>query len=241
MPKSIIWLGGLIAAGLVVATLVGAFTFYKIRSFDNALTVTGSAKQAVTSDTVKWVTNFTRTVKVSNLKLGYDQMDKDLVLVKKFLADNGLAEKDLIITPVFMEEVFKYGSDQSTSEKEYLLRQRIEVNSKEIEKITNLSKNTQTLINQNVIFSTLSLEYYYSKLAELRVSLLADAVKDAKARASKIAEAGGQKVGSLKAASSGVVQVVSPNSLDVADYGTYDTSQINKEVMVTVKASFTLK
>jgi hypothetical protein len=29
-------------------------------------------------------------------------------------------------------------------------------------------------------------------------------------------------------------------SSDVSDYGSYDTSQIEKEVMVTVKASFTL-
>jgi hypothetical protein len=28
------------------------------------------------------------------------------------------------------------------------------------------------------------------------------------------------------------------NSVEVSDYGMYDTSKINKEIMVTVKASF---
>jgi hypothetical protein len=37
------------------------------------------------------------------------------------------------------------------------------------------------------------------------------------------------------------VQVLAPNSEDVNDYGTYDTSSINKEIMVTVKASFEIK
>jgi hypothetical protein len=51
----------------------------------------------------------------------------------------------------------------------------------------------------------------------------------------------GKKVGQLKSASSGVVQVMSANSLDISDYGSYDTSKIEKNIMLTVKATFTLK
>jgi hypothetical protein len=71
--------------------------------------------------------------------------------------------------------------------------------------------------------------------------MLTEAIKDAKARAEKIANSSGKRVGVIKSASMGVVQVLSPNSVDVSDYGTYDTSTINKEVMVTVKALFTIK
>ena len=70
---------------------------------------------------------------------------------------------------------------------------------------------------------------------------MSDAIKDAKSRAEKIAEGTGRKVGSVQEASSGVVQVLTPNSIEVSDYGSYDTSSIEKEVMVTVKASFRLK
>jgi len=73
------------------------------------------------------------------------------------------------------------------------------------------------------------------------VELLANAVGDAKARAEQLAQAGGKKIGILKSASSGVVQVMSPNSVEVSDYGMYDTSSIDKEIMVTVKASFETK
>lgn len=51
----------------------------------------------------------------------------------------------------------------------------------------------------------------------------------------------GKKVGSLKSVSMGVVQVLQPNSVDVSDYGMYDTSTVEKEIMITVKATFTLK
>jgi hypothetical protein len=78
-------------------------------------------------------------------------------------------------------------------------------------------------------------------LPELRINLLADAVKDAKARAQKIADGTGKKIGTIKTANMGVVQVLPVNSTDVSDYGTYDTGTIEKEVMITVTVLFTLE
>jgi hypothetical protein len=73
------------------------------------------------------------------------------------------------------------------------------------------------------------------------VSLVGQAIADAKARAVQIAKAGGSSVGALKSASSGVVQVLAPSSTNVEDYGSYDTSTIEKEVMVTARATFYVK
>lgn len=206
---------------------------------DNTLTVTGSTRIRVESDIVKWVGEFGRTVPVDSLKIGYRDMSRDLKLVLEFYKKNGINEKDLIISPVFLEQLGLYGDRQTP--REYILRQTITVQSNDIEKITELSKSFQELVNSGVAFRTQSLEYYYSKLPELRVNLLTEAMNDAKARAEKIAQSSGQKVGSLKSASMGVVQVLAPNSTEVSDYGTYDTSTIEKEVMVAVRATFLLK
>ena len=73
------------------------------------------------------------------------------------------------------------------------------------------------------------------------MSLLGKAVKDAKARALSIAENSGAGVGSLESVSGGIVQVLAPNSTDISDYGSYDTSTIEKDIMVTVKAEFGIK
>jgi hypothetical protein len=32
--------------------------------------------------------------------------------------------------------------------------------------------------------------------------------------------------------------VLAPNSIDVSDYGQYDTSSVEKEVMITVRTTF---
>ena len=204
--------------------------------------MTGSAKIAVISDIAKWNATITRTVKQSGLKNGYSQIETDAKTVKNFLVTQGFKEGDFTISPVFMDQNYDYSQNRDpNAEREYNLRQNITLSSSDVSKVKDTADKVSSLAAGGILLSAGSLEYYYSKLAELRVNLLSDAVKDAKVRAEKLAESGGQGVGALKSAASGVVQVISPNSVDVSDYGSYDTSSLEKEVMVTVKASFVLK
>ena len=226
---------------LIISASIGAYAYYN-KDSTNSLSVTGSASVNVVSDNAKFTGDFSRIVKISNLKLGYAQMSADLVLVKSYLKEQGIDDKNIIISTVSMNENYNYNNNNNyQTEKEYTLKQQVEVSFSDVNKITSLAQQTQNLINKGVIFSTNPVEYYYTKLPELRVALLSDAIKDAQARAGKMAEATGKKVGTLKSAASGVVQVLSANSLEVSDYGTYDTSKINKSVMVTVRAAFGLK
>ncbi len=223
---------------IIISASIGSFVFYKLKSFDNTLTVTGSATKQVTSDHVKWVGVVTHVTKASTLKQGYADMSRDLLEVQNFLKEKNIPNDQIIVSPVFMDQNY---DQPNGAERSYTLRQTIDVNSDDVNKISDVAKNIQPLIEKGVIFSTQSLEFTYSKLPEERVALLSEAVKDAKARASKLAESSGKKVGQLKSASSGVVQVLSANSLDISDYGSYDTSKVEKNIMLTVKASFTLK
>lgn len=238
--QKLVWLPIIMGGCLIVSTMIWSSSYYN-KDASNSLSVTGSASKQVVSDSAKFSGSFSRIVKVSNLKDGYAQISKDLTIVKKFLKDQGIDEKDITISPVSMYENYNYDKNGYQTEKEYSINQNIEVSSGDVNKITALAQKTQDLINGGVIFSTNQVEYYYTKLPELRVSLLSDAIRDAQARAEKMAEATGKKVGGLKSASSGVVQVLSSNSLEVSDYGAYDTSKINKNVMVTVRAAFGLK
>lgn len=239
LPASVI-----LGSSLIVSALIASATFYRVRALDATLQVTGSAKQQVKADTVKWTAGFTRTVSETELKSGYAKVAVDLKAVTKFFQDNGVDSKEITISPVFLEPNYQYGyppSEDGQSRREYTLRQTVEVQSPDVDKVTALAKNVAAITDAGVIFSTQSLEYFYVKLPELRVTLLKDAVRDAEARAKAIAESGGRRVGTLKAASVGVVQVLPVNSVEITDYGTYDTSKIDKEVMVTVRATFGLK
>jgi len=226
----------IIGVSLVIAAIVASYTFYAVRAMDNVLTVTGSAKTAVTSDTVKWKMSIARKVSESNLSTGYPLLAKDIDAARNFLTANGVPAEAITVSPAYTEEIYKY--DQNAGPREFNLRQEITVQSTDVQGIDVLSKRITELAAKGIFVQWNNVEYYVSNLPELRVSLLADAITDAKARAEQIAKAGGQGVGALKAASSGVVQVLAPNSIEVTDYGSYDTSSIEKEVMVTARATF---
>ncbi len=229
-----------IIGGAIVlsAFIFGAF-YYNAQSVSkDALSVTGSAKESVTSDQAKLVLTIGHVVAASNLSSGYTQVDRDRALTHSLLTKEGISEDSIVEGTVSTNQMY----DQNTSaEPRYTLNQTLTIQSSDVQKITDISKKIPQLSNQGAIVSIASLEYYYSKLPDLRVSLLQDAVKDAKARAEQIAEGTGRHIGAVKTASSGVVQVLAPNSVDISDYGTYDTSSIQKDIMVTVKASFELK
>ena len=234
-------LGLALGASLILSAAIASLSIYKARSVDSTLSVTGSARTSVVSDQAKWTMSISRQVPVSNLRYGYDQLSSDLSKVNEFFAAHKIAPADLVVSPVSLDEVYDYRPGSENREKEYNLRQTITLSSKDVTGIAAIAKDASSLARGGVIFQTQGLEYTYSKLPELRVSLLSDAIKDAKARAAKLAEPSGQKVGVLKSASLGVVQVMAPNSVDVSDYGQYDTSNVNKEVMVTVRASFAVR
>ncbi len=236
--NKIIYLAVILGVCLIISASIGSFTFYKVRTPVDTIAVTGSVRERVTSDIAICSSEFTRTVPAENLKEGYRMMQNDQELVLEFFEDNGFTEDDLTITPVFMETLYMYDPN---APKENILKQTVTIQSVDVNKITNMAKSTQELINKGVIFSTRSLEYYYSKLPDLRIELIPDAINDAKLRAQKIAEGSGKKLGVIKSANLGVVQVLPVNSTEVSDWGTYDTSTIEKEVMIPVTVTFTLE
>lgn len=228
-----------LAVGLISASFIASSTVMKAKVLQDAsITMTGSAKASVHSDLIKWTGNFSRTVNIEQVKDGYTQMKTDQANLESFLTKNGLASADYKISPVFMNQVYKQYDSSPT---QYTLTQNLELSGTDLPKIEVLPKKLQDLINLGVLFSANGLEYYYTKLPDQRVALLSTAVQDAKTRAEQIAKSSGLKVGAIRSASMGVVQVLPPNSTDVSDYGSYDTSSPDKDIMVTVKTVFNLE
>ncbi len=233
----LVFFGMILGASLIITGIIIANSLLSIKKLDNVIAVSGSAKQTVKADSAHWTGNFSRTIVKDKIKDGYTAMKNDEKLVRTFFEAQGF--KEVEISPVFMNEVYK--SDQNAPT-EYNLVQNVEVKSDDVQKMKDLAKNSDKLAEQGIIFSANPVEYYYSKLPDLRVSLLPEAIKDAKARAEAIAQSSGKQVETVKSVTMGVVQVMAAGSTtDVSDYGTYDTSSVDKEVMITVKTTFGLK
>ncbi len=226
----------IVAFALIVATIIGATSFYSVRSLDNTLSVTGSTKTRVKADLVKWTISTNSIVSPGEVLYAYTKVADNAAKIKAFLLKNGIGADQITISPIYNDDYWS-----GTNIRQVNVRQTITINSKEVDRIKAVSENMTALAQQGISFSPESPQYSVSSLPELRISLIGKAVVDAKARATEIAESMGQSVGKLKSASSGVVQVLQPDSNEVSDYGQYDTMTIDKDVMVTVRATFLLK
>lgn len=226
---------------LVVASLVAGMFVANIKNSGDTITSTGSAKVRVMSDSAKFSGSVVRTSFEYDLKSGYTAVASDIKVIEEFLKEKGLTVEDYSIQPVSVNEVYQYGEGSQNLPKKYEFRQTVSIDSKEIEKVENVANSISSLVNKNVLFQSYGVQYFYSGLADKRVELLGGAIQDAKARANEIAKSSGSSIGKLKSSTGGVVQVLSPNSIDVSDYGSYDTSTKEKDISVTVRATFKLK
>ncbi len=230
----------LLAAGLVLASLVGGLFYMRAKAFENTLSVTGSAKMEVVADTAKWSFDIVRKVKFEGQKQGYENIAEDVSTTKTFLASSGISADAVTVAPVQLS--VDYDKQQlAGTEPDYQLRARVTINATDVNLLSRVAEKVPELVNSGVFISNTSLEYFYSKLSDVRVTLSGEAIKDAKQRAESIAKASNGRVGSLQSVSGGVIQVLAPNSTDVSDYGTYDTSTINKVITLSVRAAFTIK
>jgi len=231
----------IIGVSLIVSFLALGISVAKIKGDSDTITSTGSAKVRVTSDSAKFTGSVVRTAFEYDLKSGYANVASDVKIIEDFLKEKGLTEEEYSIQPVSVNEVYQYGEGSQNLPKKYEFRQSIDINSKEIAKVEDVANSISSLVNKNVLFQSYGIQYLYSGLAEKRVELLGGAIQDARARASEIAKNSGGSIGKLKSSTGGVVQVLSPNSIDVSDYGSYDTSTKEKDISVTVRATFKLK
>ncbi len=240
--KGIIIGSTILGVAIVAAVSVWAYSFFAVKSLSNVISVTGSADKVIVSDVVKWTSSFSRNVGLNETREGYAMMNKDLNSLTEYFKTQGISEKEFTAKPVMMNPSYESSDKYGSRMVGYTLQQFIEIQSGNVSGITKLAQDAPVKLSElGILFSSQGLEYYYSKFTDLKVEMLAEATKNAKARAEKIAESTGSRIGFLQSANMGVFQVTPVNSVDVSDYGYFDTSSMEKKVTSVVRASFSLK
>ena len=229
-----------LALGFMLAAMIGSYTFYLVRSLDNTISVTGSATKTVSADHAKWRIDVSRNATQSGLSDAYSSVAADMRELKKYLSEQGIPEGSTSVNAVSANQDYSYNND-ANAPKRYVVIQTLTIDSDDVQKVAAISQSISSLVGRGVLVFPQQPEYYVSDLSSIRVALLGEAIADARARAGQLVKDSGSSVGKLKSAASGVVQVLAPNSTNVEDYGSYDTSTIEKQIMVTARATFLVR
>jgi hypothetical protein len=231
----------IIAVGIILAAIILGGSWKRTHVGNETVSVTGLAKQDFVSDLIVWDGYFTAESK--STKVAYAQLKKDADIIKKYLIKKGIKEKEIVFSSVDIspdyEYVYNKEGGSSREFKGYTLTQNLKVESKEVDKIENISREVSELIDLGVNFVSSSPEYFYTKLAELKIKMLSSATEDARSRAEAIATNSKSSLGKLKKADMGIFQITAQNSSEEYTYGgVFNTSSKNKTASVTVRLSF---
>lgn len=206
------------------------------------ISVVGMGEESFDSDLIAWNSSFSR--KNVDLKLAYAELNNDLKMLKSYLKRKGLVESDIIIEAAniqkeYSNEYDENGNLRNTYFSGYNITQNVKVQSKNVELVEKVSREVSELIDAGIELNSQSPEYYYTKLAELKLKMIEEATKDAYERAGKIAENGGGKLGNLKNADMGVFQITAENSSEEYEWGgSFNTTSRRKTANITIRLKY---
>lgn len=217
------------------ASILGRF-FFESRTRDT-ITVVGNATKSFDTDIVKWQITVVRTAQSSAVSESYALVGGDVSKIVNVLESRGIDKKSISVQPATTMPIYNNTGVISN----YRVQQSLTIITEKIDIVDELALNPESVISQGVIVENSHLEYYYSKVDELKRTLLGDAAKDARMRAEEIAGGSGVKVGAIRSARAGVFQITEPYSTEVSGYGVYNTTSRVKDIKVTVHVEFELK
>jgi hypothetical protein len=224
-----------IAAAFLGKALVESL---RIRHKEQRITVTGSATRRIRSDFIAW--EATVRSRDAVLTVAYKKLAADVPVVVDFLKARGISEQNIKVHSTVVTELHPTveGREQPEVTLGYVTEQVVQVKSSDIPKVERASREATQLIDRGIYIHSDPPLYMYTKLAELKIQMLAEAAKDAHLRAEQIATNTQARLGGLLNAKMGVLQVNPEFSTEVSWDGNNDKTTLDKDVLAIVTASF---
>lgn len=227
--------------GLIAAAWVLGNNFKNRNQSKEVIYVKGLGETNFESDLIVWGGSFSESS--STLEEAYNLLNKKKEVLRAYLAQKGVKAEEIVFPAVSTRKNTRAIYDNGTYVGEkfigYTLDQEFKIESKNVNKIEGISRKITELLNEGVQLNSYSPRYYYTKLSDLKVDLIAKATKDAKLRAETIVQNAGDNLGELKKAEMGVFQITGQNSDE--DYswgGTFNTTDKKKTASITIKLTY---
>jgi hypothetical protein len=239
------WAALAMGAALVASTVVfseGLVKVFRIRHQDHRVSVTGSATRRIQSDLIVWKASV--KAQAPETAAAYKKLVADVQATQAWLQAQGLDPKIITVSSISTDEVHPRNKEGQILEEQvsaYRMSQSIEISSGDINKVAHVSRAVTELIDRGVDIQSEPPMYIYTRMAELKVQLLADASRDARLRAEQIAKNTGSRVGPLVSAKMGVLQINPQHSSDISWSGNNDRTSLEKDAMAVVTASFSVE
>ncbi len=244
MNQSKIFSAAVIALAIVLSSLIFRNAWVKGKKGKESISVTGLASKDFVSDLIVWKGSFSRTS--MNTAEAFNDLKHDGEVIKTYLISKGVKENEIVFSAVAAQKQYDHMQVAQNQYKDVFtgtqLTQDVQIESKEVDRIERISRDITELLGQKIELNSYAPNYFYTKLSDLKIEMLAAATKDGRIRAEKIAENSGAKIDQLSNADMGIFQITGQNSSE--DYswgGAFNTTSKNKTASITVKLDFSIR
>ena len=211
---------------ILSAYLLGRAYTYKYRSQDTVV-VTGLGETEFESDLIVW--SGVLTAEAAEAADGYRRIEQSKRKVSDYLAAKGIDAKQVVWNFVNVDKTYQtvYSAN---------------IESTDVDLVENVSREISALIAQGVSIEARQPDYYYTKLDDVKLSLIERASADARARAEKIAQNAGTGIGAVASARMGVFQITGANANEeFSAGGSFNTASRHKKARITMRIEYRIK
>jgi hypothetical protein len=176
-------------------------------------------------------------------EVAWTDLQRQIPLVRAFMAERGVPDAGVELMPANRWSIDEYDANGNRTGRvmKQVSTQDLVVELVDVHLAKQLSLDLASLVTEGVNLRASPPEYLYTDLAEVKEEVQALAATDAMRRARKVAEAAGAKLGPIRDARMGVLQVTPLHSTVVSDYGVNDNSSIEKQITAVVHARFAIE
>ncbi|HPP39252.1 MAG TPA: SIMPL domain-containing protein [Candidatus Kapabacteria bacterium] len=237
--NSYVMLGIALAIGFIVSAYILGEAL-KSRNY-NGIYVKGLAEKTIVSNLAVWEPQVQAWS--PNLSDAYAKIKQNSDKFYEFLISKGISKDEISFagldnTITYEKQGFEDNFARRTG---YQLVQSFRIESKDVQKISRISQEASEVFSMGIELISSTPDYYYTELEKEKIELIGLATKDALRRAEELAKVAGTKVSGLKSASQGVFQVTNKHSMEVSDWGLFDTKSIEKTIKSVVSVEFYTK
>ena len=242
--NAIIVLGILLAIGMASAAFILGVQAKRAVAGQQSITVKGLAEKPIQADSVTWMLNI--AVTDADQRGALEKLTVERKVLEDFLIKQGLP-KDTWVWQVeniadHYDEVFIKDTPRQMKNG-FDAYQSVIISTKDLAKITQANQAILQLRADNHPITAQPPEYLVSGLEQVKMSLIADATKNARARATEFVKQDGVKVGVMKSANQGAFYILAKGGEagDDSYGGVYDKSSIEKTARVVVTIVYNIE
>jgi hypothetical protein len=172
-------------------------------------------------------------------RLRKERPQLDAFLAKAGFDEKALADSSEDVEPNY-EQVEGRNGNMHSVQQGHIARQTLTINTADIAKITAASRAIVQFEAEGHPVQYGEPQYLVSNLEEVKMSLIAAAMQNSRARAGEFAKSGDVEVGRMRSASQGAFYILAAGAdQDVSDWGgAYDKSTVDKIARVVVTVDY---